>query len=70
MKDNKLVFGGFKSNESDSVETHNNEPTFKIEPLKKTYYANAKIFSPKSPRRWPRQVDKLSMNVFNEGEKQ
>jgi len=62
---NKLVFGGFKSNESNSIKTHNKESTFKVEPLK-TYYANAKIFSSRTPRRWPRQVDKLSMNVFND----
>lgn len=32
----------------------------------KTYYANAKIFSPRIPRRFPRQVDKLSLNVFDD----
>lgn len=62
---NKFIFGGFKQQESDLIITNSKKQTYEFVPLT-TYYANCKIFSQRSPRRWPRQVDKLSTNVFND----
>lgn len=49
-------------------EYHNYNSPEEIEVSRKptTYYANAKIFSPEAPRRFPRTTDELSYTVFDD----
>lgn len=65
-----LVFGGFKQKDFDS----NNGRDFEHQNYRKessyapitTFYANTRIYSQRSPRKYPKEVGKLCKKVFED----
>lgn len=65
-----FVFGGFKQKEFDSkigksFEYQDSKKESTYAPIT-TFYANTKIYSQRSPRKYPREVGKLCKKVFED----
>ena len=66
-----FVFGGYKqknfdfnNKKSSDVQTPNNNKRDNS-PIT-TFYANTKIYSPRSPRKYPKEAGKLCKKVFDD----
>lgn len=65
-----FIYGGFKQENPNSNNPNStNSPdlnAIRIPTCPTTYYANTKICSPRSSRKYPKEVGKLCKNVFDE----
>lgn len=65
-----LVFGGFKqkdfnSNNRRNLEHQDSRKENSYAPIT-TFYANTRIYSQRSPRKYPKEVGKLCTKVFED----